>query len=109
MHAHIGILIAICIIAGSSPCAAVQVDQQNIGICELCEEKLTRYQKELNLQQRENDLQNKEINALKSELDAVKRLTLGTEKPSSGVSYVRWGRNTCQESVSIVYKGDCNS
>ena len=98
------LLVFIFIISRLGCEAAVQNEARAQGICELCDEKLTRQQKELTLQQRENDLQQKEINALKSELDAVKR-SIG-DIPSSGVSYIRWGRNTCPGSASLVYKGE---
>ena len=104
MHSQIVLVIVIFIISLLGCEAAVRNEARAQGICELCDEKLTRQQKELDLQQKENDFQQKEIDALKSELDAVKRSNV--DRPSGGVSYIRWGRNTCPGSASMVYKGE---
>ena len=87
--------------------AAVQNEARAQGICELCDGKLTRQQKELTLQQKEIDLQQKEIDALKSELDAENQSN--GNRPSGGVSYIWWGRNTCPGSASMVYKSETNT
>ena len=103
------ILFVFILIIIATECHAVEPSEKQSGICELCDEKLTRQQKESKLQQKEIDLLEKEVNSLKLKLDAVEKSVLGFEKSSEGVSYIRWGRNTCPGSANIVYKGEWNS
>ena len=80
--------------------------------CGKCGDKLTNLQNEVNQQMKEIYYQQKKINTLEAVVNDLQlkvnnseKLTQQPKPKEGGVTYVRWGRTTCGDSSTILYKG----
>ena len=122
-HCTSVVVFLVIIIGWGSGILADEQTRTTIKQCEQCVDKLNQNQKEMNLQQREINLLRSEMKQLEnkynSEMEAVRANNIalqtklnGLEEsmtkntPISGVSYIRWGKTTCPNSASLVYRGE---
>ena len=93
---------AVFLVFGIGCKKAILADEQTRNAarqCDQCEDKLNQYQKEV------KQLSNLYNSVRENNIELERRLNSLETKPNSGVSYTRWGRTTCPNSASLVYKG----
>ena len=71
------------------------------------QKKISNLELEIKSFQSLHSKEQSEIKELQAKLNSVEKLLDKSQSKDGGVTYIRWGRNICPGSATVVYKGNC--